>query len=346
MNTAARLQGVAPVDGGRGVGADVSADGAGVRVRGAGAGGGEGKDGAAGGLAAAAAHARTSAGRDPHAHDAARRQGARAVAADRDVRARGAAALVPAGDAGRGAGRGQEPAVRGAVRVTSRRGRGSSRWRQGRCLPYGDGIAFWALGEIVKAECGILESDTPEQAAGEARAGGRRRTTRSGPGCWPGWRRWSAPPAEPAAQEESFAAWRRFCEGSAADRADGARVRGSALGRPGAARVSRASGRLGGGRAAAAALHGAAGAVRAAPDLRRERAERAADQPRPADATRRRRSSSRRLLERAVLPAETQQAAAGAGRRQPAVRGGVRAPARRPRPARRAASRYPSRCRR
>src|SRR5215204_5404443 len=32
-------------------------------------------------------------------------------------------------------------------------------WRQGRCLPYGDGITFWALGEIVKAEAGILESD-------------------------------------------------------------------------------------------------------------------------------------------------------------------------------------------
>ncbi len=24
-------------------------------------------------------------------------------------------------------------------------------WRSGRCLPYGDGVAFWALGEIVKA---------------------------------------------------------------------------------------------------------------------------------------------------------------------------------------------------
>src|SRR6476619_3369219 len=39
------------------------------------------------------------------------------------------------------------------------------RWRQGRCLPYGDGISFWPLGEIVKAECGVLESDSPEQAA-------------------------------------------------------------------------------------------------------------------------------------------------------------------------------------
>ena len=34
-------------------------------------------------------------------------------------------------------------------------------WRQGRCLPYGNGIAFWALGEIVKAQAGILESDPP-----------------------------------------------------------------------------------------------------------------------------------------------------------------------------------------
>jgi DNA-binding SARP family transcriptional activator len=32
-------------------------------------------------------------------------------------------------------------------------------WRQGRCLPYGDGITYWALGEIVKAQAGILESD-------------------------------------------------------------------------------------------------------------------------------------------------------------------------------------------
>ena len=28
-------------------------------------------------------------------------------------------------------------------------------WRQGRCLPYGEGVALWALGEIVKAQAGI-----------------------------------------------------------------------------------------------------------------------------------------------------------------------------------------------
>jgi tetratricopeptide (TPR) repeat protein len=35
-------------------------------------------------------------------------------------------------------------------------------WRQGRSLPYGEGVAFWALSEIVKAEAGIYESDAPE----------------------------------------------------------------------------------------------------------------------------------------------------------------------------------------
>jgi predicted Zn-dependent peptidase/class 3 adenylate cyclase len=37
-------------------------------------------------------------------------------------------------------------------------------WRQGRCLAYGDGLTFWALGEIVKAHAGILESDAQEAA--------------------------------------------------------------------------------------------------------------------------------------------------------------------------------------
>ena len=38
-------------------------------------------------------------------------------------------------------------------------------WRQGRSLPYGDGVSFWALGEMVKQQAGILESDSREQAA-------------------------------------------------------------------------------------------------------------------------------------------------------------------------------------
>src|SRR5207237_3751620 len=35
-------------------------------------------------------------------------------------------------------------------------------WRHGRSLPYGEGVTFWALGEMVKAQAGILESDAPD----------------------------------------------------------------------------------------------------------------------------------------------------------------------------------------
>src|SRR5207244_8571975 len=37
-------------------------------------------------------------------------------------------------------------------------------WRQGRSLPYGEHVSFWALGEIVKAHAGILESDDTAEA--------------------------------------------------------------------------------------------------------------------------------------------------------------------------------------
>jgi len=43
-------------------------------------------------------------------------------------------------------------------------------WRQGRSLPYGDGVAFWALGEMTKAQAGILESDGAEAAEAKRRA--------------------------------------------------------------------------------------------------------------------------------------------------------------------------------
>src|SRR5919108_738204 len=36
--------------------------------------------------------------------------------------------------------------------------------RTGRCLPYGSGIVFWALGEVLRAECGIVETDSSERA--------------------------------------------------------------------------------------------------------------------------------------------------------------------------------------
>ena len=37
-------------------------------------------------------------------------------------------------------------------------------WREGRCLPYGEGVTYWALGEIVKAEAGILETTGADDA--------------------------------------------------------------------------------------------------------------------------------------------------------------------------------------
>ena len=38
-------------------------------------------------------------------------------------------------------------------------------WLQGRSLPYGEGVSFWALAEIVKTHAGILESDDAESSA-------------------------------------------------------------------------------------------------------------------------------------------------------------------------------------
>ncbi|GIU94705.1 MAG: guanylate cyclase [Gaiellaceae bacterium] len=43
-------------------------------------------------------------------------------------------------------------------------------WRQGRCLAYGDGVTLWALAEIVKAEAGISEQDSPADVAAKLRA--------------------------------------------------------------------------------------------------------------------------------------------------------------------------------
>src|SRR5579884_3815743 len=42
-------------------------------------------------------------------------------------------------------------------------------WRQGRALPYGDGVSFWALAEMIKAQAGIDENDDAETAAAKLR---------------------------------------------------------------------------------------------------------------------------------------------------------------------------------
>jgi class 3 adenylate cyclase len=43
-------------------------------------------------------------------------------------------------------------------------------WRQGRALPYGDGVSFWAVAEMVKAQAGIEENDPPDVCAEKLRS--------------------------------------------------------------------------------------------------------------------------------------------------------------------------------
>ena len=44
-------------------------------------------------------------------------------------------------------------------------------WHRGRCLSYGEGVAFWALAEIVRQRFGIAEEDAIEVASGKLEQG-------------------------------------------------------------------------------------------------------------------------------------------------------------------------------
>ena len=82
-------------------------------------------------------------------------------------------------------------------------------WRQGRCLPYGRGVSFWAVGEIVKAHAGILDSDSMAVAVGKLDAVLPMGDERA-------WLRERLLPligvevAADSPREEQFTAWRRF----------------------------------------------------------------------------------------------------------------------------------------
>ena len=97
-------------------------------------------------------------------------------------------------------------------------------WRQGRSLPYGDGITFWALGEIIKAHCGILESDPPADAYDKLIAAVAAAVDDTSEREWFTSR--MAPlvgvstfeATEPVDRAESFTAWRRFLEAVASKR--------------------------------------------------------------------------------------------------------------------------------
>ena len=89
-------------------------------------------------------------------------------------------------------------------------------WRQGRCLPYGDGVTFWALSEIVKAQLGIGDRDGVAEAEERLEAA-----------VGDDWLRGQLRPlvglasdgfGEADRSEETFTAWRRFVESIADER--------------------------------------------------------------------------------------------------------------------------------
>ena len=96
-------------------------------------------------------------------------------------------------------------------------------WRQGRSLPYGESQSFWALGEIVKAQAGILETD-------DARAAGAKLAAMVAELVLEDERAWVESNLRPFAgiahetdesddrRDEAFSAWRRLLEALAEQR--------------------------------------------------------------------------------------------------------------------------------
>ena len=197
---------------------------------------------------------------------------------DRDVRAGGAAALGAAGHDRRRAGGGQEPAGRGAVRLSGDEagvdplaaGALPSVWGGDHVLGVGGdrqgggGDPRVRLGGGGGGEAG--GGGLPGGAGAAVAVAAARAAGRGGGGLAGG----------AAGAVHGLAA---LPGGAGRGPADRARVRGSALGGRGAAGVPGASGRVGGGGAAAPSLHCAAGAVRAAPGLGGRDPKRDDDQP-------------------------------------------------------------------
>ena len=87
-------------------------------------------------------------------------------------------------------------------------------WRQGRCLPFGSNVTFWALSAIVRGYAGILESDGVARTEARLEAilpeGPERDRMRAR------LRPLLGLEAEEASREENFAVWRAFLETQAA----------------------------------------------------------------------------------------------------------------------------------
>jgi class 3 adenylate cyclase/predicted ATPase len=96
-------------------------------------------------------------------------------------------------------------------------------WHRGRCLSYGEGVAFWALAEMVRQRLGIAEEDSADVAAGKLAAGLDRFVPDPGERAYVGVRLGrllgvgSADGAAAFSREELFAGWRLFFERLAAE---------------------------------------------------------------------------------------------------------------------------------
>jgi class 3 adenylate cyclase/tetratricopeptide (TPR) repeat protein len=97
-------------------------------------------------------------------------------------------------------------------------------WRQGRSLPYGEGVSFWALSEMVKAQAGILETDSPGETEEKLREAIATAVEDAKDAAWVELHLRPlvglAGDTEAFGQQraESFAAWRRFFEALAEER--------------------------------------------------------------------------------------------------------------------------------
>ena len=115
---------------------------------------------------------RRAAGR--RAGGAADRPRRRAAAAEGAVPRDRGVGPAPAGRPRR-RGRGRaSPGWPGSSRSTSTGSTAAVRWHRGRCLSYGDGVAFWALAEAVRARLGLVEADTGDVVRRAARRGAER----------------------------------------------------------------------------------------------------------------------------------------------------------------------------
>jgi class 3 adenylate cyclase len=97
-------------------------------------------------------------------------------------------------------------------------------WHTGRCLSYGDGVAYWALAEMVRHRLSIAEEDPAEAAAGKLAAGLDRYLLDPGERGYVGARLGrllgvaaAGDGASAVSREELFAGWRLFFERLAAE---------------------------------------------------------------------------------------------------------------------------------